>query len=59
MVKKIEMRGERGNPESKRETEGKEEGRKGSEKGQELFNRPGVIVDNCTASLRGSLVEVR
>ena len=45
------MRGERGSPESEREAEDKEEGRRGSGKGQEPFNRPGAIVDNCTASL--------
>lgn len=30
-----------------------------SEKNQEAFNRTDVVVENCTASLRGSLYEVR
>ncbi len=57
-VKERRLRGERGSPESEREPEGKE-GRRGSGNGQEAFHRPGAIADDCTASLSGSLVEVR
>ena len=57
-VKEKRLRGERGSAELERKPESKG-GEKGSGKDQEAFNGPDAIVDHSTASLSGSLVEVR
>ncbi len=58
-VKEKQLQGKRGRVKLGGKLEGKEGGRRGNRKDQETFNGLGAIVDHSTASLSGSLVEVR